>query len=179
MRCEEKIGGQVKAELDQFIDLVNTVQPVSYLEIGARQGVALRYFVERVPSIKRVTVIDLPGADWGKAGSEIELRTNLAHLDVDAITHLGDSTDPAIVRAVSEFTYSVVFIDGDHTYDGVRQDADNYLPLADDFCGFHDICHPKDSRAYGATKLWLEIREPNSHEFRFEGSFKGIGVIVK
>lgn len=176
-----QIGGQIIEELDRLINMADQIKPYSYLEIGAREGIALRYFVERVPSIKRVTVVDLPGAQWGKVGSEVKLMENLDALDAESVVHLGDSTDPEIVRLVSEHRYSVVFIDGDHSYEGVCEDVHNYLPLADDLLCLHDINHPRHSQAYGPSLLWQELKAnhpDNTREFIAQNSRKGIGVIL-
>ena len=176
-----QIGGQVITELDDLIELANEYEPTSYLEIGAREGIALRYFVERVPSITNVTVVDLPGADWGKANSDIQLRDNLASLPVVSNVLLGDSTDPEIVRQVNERRYSIVFIDGDHSYDGVVSDLNNYRACADDLVCLHDINHPPDSRAYGPSRLWNELCAESDDgliELIANDSRKGIGVIV-
>ncbi len=174
-----KIAGQVQSELDDFIALCNELQPESYLEVGARDGIALRYFVERVPTIKRVAVVDLPGAKWGRDGSEAQLRDNVAALtDVECTLHIGDSTDPRIIAAASEHSYDVVFIDADHTYEGVLSDYENYGPLANMILAMHDINHPPDSSAYGPTRLWNEVRGPEDVALiDVADSRKGIGVI--
>lgn len=178
MSKAEQIGGQVIEELDELIVLANEYKVKSYLEIGAREGIALRYFVERVPSIQRVFALDLPGADWGRAGSEAALRDNIHALDVQQTRIIiGDSTDQTIINSLRGCTFGVVFIDGDHSYEGVRSDFNNYRYLARDFVCLHDINHPPDSRAYGPTKLWNELYRLDRQAIIAERSSKGIGVL--
>ena len=179
----EQIGGQVKSELDDFIALCNELKPTSYLEIGAREGIALRYFVERVPTITHVTAVDLPGAEWGRAGSDAALDGNLEALSAETWPIYADSqallTWSDVTRA--HYRYDVVFIDADHSYEGVKRDFELYAPFANMIVALHDINHPPDSKAYGPTKLWNEIdswhqitKEFIDHDW---GSRKGIGVI--
>ena len=173
-----QIGGQVHSELDELIIRANKLQPTSYLEIGAREGIAMRYFVERVPSIKRVTVVDLPGAKWGRDDSEVALHENLNALDSHTQVYLGRSDDDFVVDEVSRLRYSIVFIDADHSYEGVSNDFEIYGPLATDMICLHDINHPPDSNAYGPTRLWLEVKDDDTDvAIIAAGSRKGIGVI--
>ncbi len=174
-----KIGGQVLDELDALIELVKPYIPTSYLEVGARHGIALRYFVENLPSIKHVTAVDYPGQKWGKVGSQVELKENIESLDLDDYKILlGDSNKPRIIAEASERMYSIVFIDADHTYEGVTKDLDNYGPLAQAFICLHDVNHPPDSPAYGPTKLFEERwgQYEQAVKIVHPVSNKGIGV---
>ena len=54
-----------------------------------------------------------------------------------------------------------VFIDGDHTYEGVKQDFEMYSPLVKDggIVAFHDIvAHPVETGCE-VNRLWDEIKE--------------------
>lgn len=174
-----KVGGQHKDELDQFVTLLKRLAPRSYLEVGARHGRMVRYLVARVPSIERISVVDLPGARWGRENSALELVDNLNATGKPWVFHNGNSTDPEIIQQVAARRYDVIFIDADHTYEGVLQDWSNYGPLADMAVGFHDINHPPDTSCYGPSKLWNETREgKHTVEFIQPGSTTGIGVII-
>jgi len=61
----------------------------------------------------------------GSPVSETVARTNLRLAGVDPARlrlHRGFSTDPAVQQAVSDRSYGVVVIDGDHSEEGVRKD---------------------------------------------------------
>lgn len=165
----------------KFVVYLRRQRVTSYLEIGAREGIALRYLVDHVPTIERVVAVDLPGAKWGRPDSAAALSDNLDALrdNVSRHIYLGDSTSAVVVCHVREFApFDVVFIDGDHSYDGVRQDYENYAPMGR-IVALHDINHPADSKAYGPTKLWNEIKGENYAEIIAIDSRKGIGVIER
>ena len=170
-----RVGGQVIEEWDIFIEKVKALNPTSYLEVGARDGICLRYLVERIPSITRVGVVEWPEKEWGRHGSLKKLNDNLEALEVHVDLYLGNSQDSVISDKVAKNTYDVIFIDADHSYIGIKTDYEIYAPLANMMVAMHDINHPPDSKAYGPTKLWIELGGTES--IIAETSRTGIGVI--
>jgi predicted O-methyltransferase YrrM len=74
-----------------------------------------------------------------------------------------------------------LFIDGDHTYDGVKQDFEMYSPMVrpGGIIVFHDIVeHP--SSTCKVDKFWAEVKQGRKHK-EFVNDWKqgqyGIGVI--
>jgi len=53
-----------------------------------------------------------------------------------------------------------LFIDGDHTYDGVKTDFEMYSPLVKKggLVAFHDICNHVPEAKCDVDKFWNEIR---------------------
>lgn len=50
-------------------------------------------------------------------------------LDFDRIDiHRGYSTDPVLLQRLADETYHIVYVDGDHTYEGARHDFSNFGP---------------------------------------------------
>jgi len=87
------------------------------------------------------------------------------------------------VRAIlGDRPLDVLFIDGDHSYGGVRADWEMYGPLVapDGLVAFHDIVvHPPETGCEVHT-LWQELKERFAHwEIVADGgkSMGGIGVI--
>ena len=66
-----------------------------------------------------------------------------------------------------------LFIDGDHSYEGVKKDFEMYYPLVSDggLVAFHDIYTYRDK---GCSKYWQEIKS----EYNFK-EIGNIGVIEK
>jgi hypothetical protein len=170
-----KIGGQVREEWDAFITYLQDKNIKSYLEIGAREGIALRYLVERLPTIEYVAAIDLPNAAWGRPKSDRELRENLKALGCEYKLFLGNSTDPRVIEAADR-EYDLVFIDADHSYAGVRRDYKNYKHMAK-WLAFHDVNQSKERPSHGPTRLWHEL-EGKKKEFISPKWKKGIGLLV-
>jgi len=171
-----QIGGQNPIEWDEFIAFLQDKDIETYLEVGAREGIALKYLVENT-GIMSATAIDLPNAAWGRPNTGRKLENNLSSLNAKTKMILGDSTDREIIDVARKFgPYDLVFIDGDHSYSGVRSDYENYSPMAR-IVAFHDVNQQPRSRAYGATEFWNEVKNDTSVVFIAPGSRKGIGVL--
>jgi len=58
----------------------------------------------------------------------------------------------------------LLFIDGDHSYQGVKSDFEMYSPLVRDsgIVAFHDIAHARSD--YGVKLFWNEIK--NGYKYR-------------
>jgi predicted O-methyltransferase YrrM len=75
-----------------------------------------------------------------------------------------------------------LFIDGDHTYAGVKQDFEMYSPLVrrGGLVAFHDICVHTSQEQCEVDRFWREIRTQfKSREFvqnPDQGKY-GIGVL--
>lgn len=104
-------------------------------EIGVKEGINLRYFLDQIPNIEKVYAIDPwlsydPGKDWGII-TQIEVdgwknkafdlladyshKVNVLELSsIDAVAHIPDNS------------LDYIFIDGDHSYQAVSTDVRNY-----------------------------------------------------
>jgi hypothetical protein len=81
--------------------------------------------------------------------------------------------------------YDLILIDGDHNYDGVKQDSENTRNSAN-IQVFHDIVN---DHCPGVVRYWKELKTElvdthNFYEFTDQynsvnGSFLGIGCVVK
>lgn len=77
-----------------------------------------------------------------------------------------------------------LFIDGDHSYEGVKQDFEMYAPFVrpGGIIAFHDINDTERHRERNVYvgKFWNEIKDKYEHyEFNANEDWAGIGVIVK
>lgn len=176
---------QVESELNSFISIIVESGALSYLEVGSGRGDSFHAIVSAMPPGSRAVSVDFPENKWGFVGGRRHLLLAIEDLrakgyDVDLIE--GDSQDKSVIeRAGASAPFDVVFIDGDHSYDGAKSDWLNYGQLGK-IVGFHDIAYEKnETHPWGGVevkRLWQEIREGHRYQefIEVEGNM-GIGVI--
>jgi len=182
-------ASQNEFELRSFIKLVQEKEVKSYLEIGARHGDTFHEVMINLPKGSKGVAVDLPGGLWGRCTSKISLKAAARDLiergyDIEVI--LGDSTDESIIEKVySHGPFDAVLIDGNHQYEGVKLDFENYAPLAP-VIAFHDIVGSDQIEKVHKNKvevpiLWQEIKDAKMGEvveFIDNGSKMGIGCLI-
>ncbi len=114
-----------------------------------------------------------------------KFNTGACCISIDPINHNPVMADGLIYENKTSFDYigrsfDLVFIDGDHTYECVKQDFDNVGKHAR-YCVFHDI-RDKYIGAMacgGVVRFWEEIKtQYGYHEFVFgENKIMGIGIL--
>lgn len=146
---------QHRNELEQFIQFLRAKEPRVALEIGMFQGGTLYVWARTFNSIQHITCVDKPV--WNEMVHE--RRRDLyptfsddTHIDINFGDSHAVSTYEKVVESVGE-NVDFLFIDGDHSYDGVSQDFETYRKLVDDngIIAFHDIKrHAKDQQEKAA-----------------------------
>ena len=165
---------QDEREFWTLIEEVSKIQPTRILEIGSAHGGTL-FFWDQIaePDATIVSVCRQVGS-----GITVDLtntKSNLTLLKRDS--HSPETV--AEVAGIFEDGIDFIFIDGDHSYDGVKEDYENYSPLVrpGGLVGFHDICMAADDLSLhnmGVSKFFRELDVPNKK--RIEHSF-GIGIV--
>jgi predicted O-methyltransferase YrrM len=106
-------------------------------------------------------------------------RRNLAQFNVLDRVQLVQGDSSQVVASLPG-TFDTVFVDGDHSYDGVHRDIDALAGRIDPggVVMFHDYFHPlNDSGEYGVTRAVDECRDELGLEFR--GRFGGIALFER
>ena len=155
-------------ELTALTDRIVTSGCKSYLEVGTRHGDTFYHIMKALPKDTLGVALDLPGGLWGKSSTEQALRRCIDQLKAEGYHRvrmvLGDSTSPEIIEQVRALgPYDAMLIDGDHRYEGVKQDWLNYGQMAQQFVAFHDIAGEgivhREIYHVEVPRLWREIKQ--------------------
>lgn len=174
---------QMQAELASFITLLQKTGCQSYLEIGARCGDTFRAVMMALPVGSVGVAVDLPNNGWGEERSEDKLRNvcrELRDAGYRASCILGSSRNLDVIEQARLFApFDAVFIDGDHSLEGVTADYNNYKTMAKKLISFHDIAWKPDGNCHiGVPELWGHLSETHEiSEFIAKDSRMGIGVL--
>lgn len=170
----DSYGAVQKAEeLRDLIEMVRALAPRVIVEIGSYAGGTLHAWTSLAP---HVYAVDLEAASMFAA-------TSLPRQAHGATVIAGDSHRQETLdqlRAALPGPVDFLFIDGDHTYDGVRQDYLMYSPLVrtGGIVAFHDIIEHSDRGGIEVHRLWREIKNDQAVEIiRGEGNWGGIGIM--
>lgn len=177
---------QVRSEIMSLLYIVRDLAPKSVIEIGTAKGGTLFLFSRLADSAATLLSIDLPGGEFGGGYPEWKTKLYQSFRLPGQTMHLlradsGASHTMGRVKSIlGEKLVDFLFIDGSHTYEGVKMDYESYSPLVrkGGIIAFHDIAvHPPEVHC-GVDRLWDEIKGNHSQEFieNREQQWAGIGV---
>lgn len=137
-----------------------------FCEIGCFAGKSTAYFASKIKNCNRditFVVVDnfseLPANDYGVLSYQLETKTikevfiqNMKDLKLQDYIYLEEGDSVEVAGRYPNKLYDGVFIDGDHSYEGVLADIDAWLPKIKDtgFIAGHDIDFPQ---------VWRAVRE--------------------
>jgi len=163
--CDGISPFQIRSELTQMLEAVQKRKPRTVVEIGTAHGGTLLLLCCVAEKDATVASIDLPGGKFGGGYSAWNIPLYLDFAGKSQKLHLlqGDSHSDAmfqrVVSVLSGRAIDFLFIDADHTYEGVKRDFQLYSPLVakGGLVGFHDIAPTAPSEEYGVRQLWNEL----------------------
>jgi predicted O-methyltransferase YrrM len=179
---------QVRSEIEGLLDIVRERRPRVVLEIGTATGGTLFLFCRHVAENALIVSIDLRRGRFGNGypAAKAPLYKCFARKDqkialIRGNSHLEETRFRA-KKILLNKTIEFLFIDGDHTYDGVKADFDVYSKLVapGGFVAFHDIVEHPAETGCEVSRFWNEIKSCYRHaeiiNDRKQG-WAGIGVL--
>ena len=181
---------QIRSELLTLLGLVKKSRPKIVMEIGTEAGGTL-FLLSRVASKNALIIsVDLPAGPYGSGYSQFKIplyrsfalpgqKMELLRLD----SH--DKKTLAKVRKILDGReIDVLFIDGDHAYEGVKKDFETYSPLVrrGGIIVFHDIVEHPIKKMCEVSRFWKEAKKGRKTVEIVEDwrqGWAGIGVIRK
>jgi len=181
---------QKRAEITGLANAVRDLKPEVIVEIGTRKGGTLFTWC-RYTKASKIISIDLPGGIHGggyphqkqklyksfvmdQQGREVALLQEDSHKE---------ETLQKLKKELNGKKIDFLFIDGDHTFKGVKQDFDMYSPLVREggLVAFHDIIPNKTQNPDAATievpEFWQSIKNNYRHkEFIESPEQKSMGI---
>lgn len=180
---------QRPAEIRALLAVVSERKPATIVEIGTASGGNLFLFTRVAAENALIVSIDLPAGRFGGGYRcwRIPLYRAFARPGQTVRLIRGDSHAPSTVARLAAILkgrkIDFLFVDGDHTYEGVSQDFELYHPLVhpNGLIAFHDIVeHPSESQC-NVHRFWQQLKPRCRHvEFveDWKSGFAGIGLIT-
>lgn len=183
-------SNQKRAEIIDLLSSLHSLQPKRLCEIGADMGGTLALFASVATQDAQLLSVDI---DYPSSRAEVYQKLAQSSQTVTCIE--ADSHSPTTLDQVTQWLngelFDFLFIDGDHSFGGVRSDYEMYAPLvrSGGIIAFHDIVPDFNTRFGTKTpcdvgevpRFWSELKPTISDWTEFiecaEQDGYGIGVI--
>jgi len=180
-------ANQYPSEIGAVCDLVRPMSPKVIVEIGTSRGGTLYLLSRLVQPGGMVISIDKPGEPGSvrpvmrTVYRSFGKKNGVQVVTLDRDSH-ASSTHAEIERLLAGRQIDFLFIDGDHSYDGVKADFVSYRRWVapHGVIAMHDVAHPDTHHSIEVPRFWRELTaESFQHEaiVAFPGHSPGIGII--
>ena len=168
---------QVPREYAELLCFLRDNKTHSYLNIGIGNGGSflLETFIQK--DLKKSVAVD--NMSYGRMSNlaNAEKRINWLKKNMSAQIKFYNLDSSLYFNYNTNFykdTFDVIFIDGDHSYQGVKADFEDSIKILNPNgkIVFHDI---NSLLCEGVVKFWSEIKNKNCQEF-IDGNKCGIGI---
>lgn len=177
---------QVSSEIIDFSKFYKELNCKNILEIGSLYGGTF-YVLCKLSKLEGKKIsIDYPAYD-NQEETMRQLKTQEKMKTFASDVHIiqGDSHNQSTVDSLKKVLngeeLDFIFIDGDHSYDGVKMDFEMYSQFLKDggYIAFHDINDTEFHRGLNChvAKFWNELKDYKKIEFNSHSMYMGIGLI--
>lgn len=180
---------QITSEFRALLELLQNDPPGTVLEIGTGRGGTL-FLLATVAQTNAVLVsVDAADAEVFGGRRAYKRRGRLYRalgrgdqrvVFIEGDSHRGD-THAQVIEALGDRQVDLLFIDGDHTREGVENDFRMYSPLVrrGGLVAFHDIVPGPPEFVGGVPEFWQSMRDGNATEIveDWDQGACGIGVL--
>lgn len=177
-------------ELSRLLQLLDKERPINILELGVFKGGTIMAWTHVADKSAQIIGVDLPNGRYGGGftSEEAERIKRLALYNQNIELLALDSHKESTINRVKKYgLFDFIFIDADHTYEGVKQDFEGYFPLLrkGGIIALHDIVEHTNYHDVKVHVFWNELKQRfiNYEEFidlsypTDHGYWGGIGVI--
>jgi predicted O-methyltransferase YrrM len=176
---------QVRGEILGLLKILKDRKPRAILEIGTGSGGTLYLFARMASPSASLISLDLPGGSFGGGYGKHKIALYRSFAGPNQRIHLLriDSHEKTAVDKVGEILdnskLDFLFIDGDHSYEGVKKDFETYSQLVQKggIVAFHDIVPHPLATGCRVHDFWKEIRQAFRTEEFVEDWGQGRGGI--
>lgn len=148
-------------------ELICEIRPENVLEIGVQRGQSTKAILLAMAMIRHGHLTSVDHKDRSGLLNDIEHKDLEPYWTfVHGNSHL-EETKNQVLKG-----YDILFLDGDHKYDGVKQDWNDYMPMV--VPGGLVLMHDVTNKNEGVKDLWAEIKY---EKFAFNWGRAGGGVI--
>lgn len=171
--------------------IIRNIKPNRVLCIGSRKG-----FIPAVCALAcqenqkgKVDFVDASYDDshpkhWGGKGfwTKIIPEDHFSMLNLSSYINTYVMTSKDFANKYKERHYQYIYIDADHSYEGVKSDYEHYWPKLDKngFMVFHDVVvkNYKKLKGFGVWKFWNELSNNKKIIFPIP-KHSGLGIVQK
>jgi len=176
---------QVRGELLEFASLLRERCPKNLLEIGTCNGGTFFLLCQLADPRATVISLDLPGGKYGGGYEGFRVPILRRMIQIGQQLHLlrtdshASNTSNRVATALRGAPLDLLFIDGDHTYDGVKQDFEMYSPFVKSggIVAFHDIAKHPPEMEVEVDRFWNEIKTKYNYKEIIQDPQQGWGGI--
>lgn len=160
--------------IDEALGLMDTLlgnAPRFLMELGTARGGTLFLLTRVASSDALILSVDLPNGPYGGGYPEWKADLFRAFAKDRQCIHLirGNSHKSSTFEKVRELLgrrqLDFIFVDADHSYEGVRRDYEMYSPLVrkGGMIAFHDIVPGLPESLNGVPRFWNEIKQGHKY----------------